>query len=189
MSASLTPMTWSDYVRHTIGTDQQVDAARRTRVDQTTISRWVRGGQAGRAENVVKFARAYQRPVLEALVVAGFISESEARAQVTITKRENPSDEQLLELIAARLRRDQGDPHAHDTATNTRAGGSPAPAQLERIARLENELLQHRAREAAADAKAESSRYALAARHGTPDHAPDTTTGEHSQDDGGFDPA
>lgn len=104
MSANLTPMTWSDYVRHTIGKDQQVDAARKAHVDQTTISRWVRGGQAGKAENVVKFARAYNRPVLEALVIAGFISEAEAKARVSITQYEDPTDDELLALLERRLR-------------------------------------------------------------------------------------
>lgn len=165
MSANLTPMTWSDYVRQTIGTDQQVDAARRADVDQTTISRWIRGGQAGRAENVVKLARAYKRPVLEALVVAGFISDAEARAKVTITRSQSPTDEELIQLLADRLRRKREDAATDEQnpAPSTRAGGSPAPLRRSDVR--------------------------LAARAGTPAHAPDTTTGEESQDSGDFEPA
>lgn len=189
MSATVQPMTrWWQYVKAVAGSASQKEIAEAAGVSQPTVSRWANGDiERATADAAVRFAVHYGGPVGEALVAAGVLDAT--HLPVTITKRENPSDEQLLELIAARLRRDHEDHHAHDTATSTRAGGSPATAQLERIARLENELLQHRAREAAADAKAESSRYALAARHGTPDHAPDTTTGEHSQDDGGFDPA
>lgn len=128
MPANLTPMTWGEYVRQMIGGDQQVEAARKAGLDQTTISRWVRGGQAGKAENVVKLARAYRTPVLEALVVAGFISEAEAGARVTIQRFEEPSDDRLLELIANRFSRDSGEVRvdAEHPAAKKRAGGSPA---------------------------------------------------------------
>lgn len=65
---------WSDYVRSVIGDDRQIDAAGKTGLDQTTISRWLNGAQAGLPENVARFARGYGRDVLEAYLVAGFIT-------------------------------------------------------------------------------------------------------------------
>lgn len=74
-------MEWSTYVRRVIGTDKQVDVARKTGVDQTTISRWLnpeRGAARISSQSVAAFARGYDRPVLEAFVVAGFLTEREA---------------------------------------------------------------------------------------------------------------
>ncbi len=128
MPANLSHMTWAEFVRQTIGGDQQVEAARKAGLDQTTISRWVRGGQAGKAENVVKLARAYGASVLEALVVAGFIRVDEARAQVTINRFEDPSDERLLELLASRLRRDREEVVDRGDRPAPMTEGSPDPA-------------------------------------------------------------
>lgn len=74
-------MDWSTYVKHVVGDDRQTEVARRTGIDQTTISRWLRpGSDAARisSQNVAKFARGYDRPVLEAFVVAGFLTADEA---------------------------------------------------------------------------------------------------------------
>lgn len=74
-------MEWSTYVRRVIGNDKQVDVARKTGIDQTTISRWLnpeRGAARISSQSVAAFARGYERPVLEAFVVAGFLTEREA---------------------------------------------------------------------------------------------------------------
>lgn len=79
-------MQWSQYVHRVIGTDRQVDVARKTGIDQTTISRWLNPevGQSRRisSQAVAAFARGYDRPVLEAFVVAGFLTEEEAGLRV-----------------------------------------------------------------------------------------------------------
>lgn len=75
-------MDWSTYVRQVVGGDRQTEVARKTGIDQTTISRWLRPSEDGAArissQNVARFARGYGVPVLQAFVVAGFLSAEEA---------------------------------------------------------------------------------------------------------------
>lgn len=74
-------MDWTTYVRRIIANDKQVDVARKTGIDQTTISRWLnpeRGSARISSQSVAAFARGYDRPVLEAFVVAGFLTAREA---------------------------------------------------------------------------------------------------------------
>lgn len=75
-------MQWSEYVTRVVGRDRQVEVARKTGIDQTTISRWlnpVEGrGRRISSQAVAAFARGYGIPVLEAFVVAGFLTEEEA---------------------------------------------------------------------------------------------------------------
>src|SRR5262245_49331514 len=76
---STEPMTWREYVRHVAGEDRQVEISTRTGIDQGTISRWMREDQAPISPRSVRmFATGYRVPVLEAFIVAGFLSESEA---------------------------------------------------------------------------------------------------------------
>jgi transcriptional regulator with XRE-family HTH domain len=100
-------MTWTEYVKATAGADLQNEIARKMGVDQSTASRWLRGAPAGKPSNVAAFAKAYGRPVLEAFVAAGFLTDDDAHTQVTITRHEDPSDEELLDLLRRRLDRDQ----------------------------------------------------------------------------------
>jgi len=75
-------MQWKSYVQQVIGSDRQVDVARKTGVDQTTISRWLSTTEEAAprmsSRAVAAFARGYQRPVLEAFVAAGFLTPEEA---------------------------------------------------------------------------------------------------------------
>ena len=75
-------MHWSQYVARVVGRDRQIDVARKTGIDQTTISRWLNPveGKSRRisSQAVAAFARGYDRPVLEAFVIAGFLTEEEA---------------------------------------------------------------------------------------------------------------
>lgn len=148
MSASVPAVTWSEYVRATIGSDQQVEAARKTSVNQTTISRWLNGGQAGAVDNVAAFARGYRRPVLEAFLAAGFLSPEEAGATVTITRLEHPDDETLIALLAERLRRRAKESDGDgDAAPNTTAEDVTGSIKLpgRRETRLEGDRPRRRA--------------------------------------------
>lgn len=73
------PARWAAYVqRHTEG-QTQGEVAARTGLYQSTISRWLSASDLKpTAPAVVAFARAYGLPPVEALVVAGVISEAEA---------------------------------------------------------------------------------------------------------------
>lgn len=78
-----TELGWRDYVTRVIGEDRQVDVAQRTGIDQTTISRWLshRPNEAPpriSPQSAAAFARGYGRPVLEAFVIAGFMTTEEA---------------------------------------------------------------------------------------------------------------
>jgi hypothetical protein len=72
-------MTWCEYVNWVVGDDRQVEISAKTGVDQGTISRWRKEEpQAVSARSARAFALGYERPVLEAFVVAGFLTEAEA---------------------------------------------------------------------------------------------------------------
>lgn len=71
-----------------IGDDRQVDVAHKTGIDQTTISRWLNSeGHSQRVtpQGVAAFARGYGRSVLEAFVVAGFLTAEEAGITYPLT--------------------------------------------------------------------------------------------------------
>ena len=75
-------MDWAAYVKHVIGDDRQKQVAAKTGIDQTTISRWLSPSSEEThrrtPQSVSALARGYGRSVLEAFVVAGFITEEEA---------------------------------------------------------------------------------------------------------------
>ncbi|WP_230067770.1 helix-turn-helix transcriptional regulator [Arthrobacter cryoconiti] len=74
-------MNWIKYVtRHAKGETQSA-IAKNIGVSGATISRWQ--SFAPRPENVTAFARAYNRPVLEAFVAAGFLTPKEAKEHPT----------------------------------------------------------------------------------------------------------
>ncbi|HEY9251566.1 MAG TPA: helix-turn-helix transcriptional regulator [Nocardioides sp.] len=96
---------WWDYVQQVAKGAKQADIAERAGVNQVTVSRWKKGAESARPENVAAFARAYGRPVLEAFVAAGFLTseEAEVRPDASLTPADLES-EALVEEIARRLR-------------------------------------------------------------------------------------
>ncbi len=115
-------MSWEAFVRETIGTDQQKMAAEKSGLDQSAISRWLKTGKPGTAENVAAFARGYEVPVLEAFVAAGFITAREAKVRPAGRPDFSQlSNDELLELVRARMG-ERGD-RGGDTAA-TKAPGS-----------------------------------------------------------------
>lgn len=99
-------MEWHEYVRQVVGTDRQVVVAQKTGIDQTTISRWLRpSGDAGRisSQNVAKFARGYSIPVLQAFVVAGFLTAEEAGIEGKPFDLGDVATDQLMTELRRRL--------------------------------------------------------------------------------------
>lgn len=97
-------MRWSDYVREVIGDDQQVEAARKSGLDQTAISRWLKNDHVPKPELAARFARAYNRPVIEAFVAAGFLTPEEAKERPTAPPSlDGLSSEQLLDELGRRV--------------------------------------------------------------------------------------
>lgn len=117
-------MSWEAFVRDTIGTDQQKQAADKAGIDQSAISRWLKTGTPGTAENVAAFARGYKRPVLEAFIAAGFLTEKEAKVRPAGRPDFSQlSNDELLELVRARME-ERGE-HGGDTAATKAPGSGP----------------------------------------------------------------
>lgn len=97
--------TWWDYVQSIVATDRQREIARRAGVGETVISKWKSGTHEPDVKSVVKFAHAYGRPVLEALIAAGAITAEDAQVAVTIPHVAGIPDAVLIAELAARLER------------------------------------------------------------------------------------
>ena len=108
-------MTWWQYVEEVSGGATQ-DAIARTvgNITSPSVGRWKKSEP--KPSSVAAFARAYGRPVLEAFVAAGFLTDDDARTQVTTVRHEDPSDEELLDLLRRRLERDQRSSDGHQSA-------------------------------------------------------------------------
>lgn len=96
-------MTWWQYVSTVGGGASQAAIARRAHLSPATVSRWQSGEPHPR--NVAAFAIAYGRPVLEAFVAAGFLTEDDARAQVVRIDRAALTDDELVDELRDRLAR------------------------------------------------------------------------------------
>jgi transcriptional regulator with XRE-family HTH domain len=90
--------TWAEYVKRVTAGLSQKDIAVVTGIDQTGISRWLRGQGTPRAESVVAFARALGRLPLEALVTAGYIEEGDVDGVIEVVPP--PSNMSTAELRA-----------------------------------------------------------------------------------------
>lgn len=72
--------SWWEYVQRVSGHALQTEIADRVEINQGTVSRW-KSGESVRPISVAAFARAYDRPVLEAFVAAGFLTTADISAQ------------------------------------------------------------------------------------------------------------
>lgn len=94
---------WWEYVQRTADTTRQRDISERTGIDATNVTRW-KSGQIPKAETVAHFARTYGRPVLEAFVAAGFLTEAEAKVRPAAAPSLSAlSDDELLAETKRRL--------------------------------------------------------------------------------------
>ena len=94
--------TWWSYVQRISAGAPNRDIAIAAELTPSAISRW-KTGDVPRAENVIAFARGYNRPPQEALVVAGYLDESEAAEVVEVTH--GLSDFDVVALVAELQRR------------------------------------------------------------------------------------
>lgn len=97
-------MTWIEYVSDIARGDTQTEIGYKTGVSGPSVSRWKES--APRPESVAAFARAYHRPVLEAFIAAGFLTEEEAnqRPESREPKLRTCTNEELLEEIVRRFK-------------------------------------------------------------------------------------
>jgi len=131
VSSSVQAVKWWQYVQDVSDGAQQSEIARRLRVDQSTVSRW-KGGVPGKPENVVRFAREYRRPVLEAFVAAGFLTTEDANATVTVPDIGQLSAADLLAEVRRRMREEVVGNAEHPAPMNP-TGGSPVTRHLSAV--------------------------------------------------------
>jgi transcriptional regulator with XRE-family HTH domain len=95
---------WPQYVRRVAVGLTQAQIAERTGAAPSNVGRWLRGerGQPT-ASNVLAFARAFDQPIMEAMVAAGYFTPEEAES----TARTPLSAYSKLELLDE-LRRREG---------------------------------------------------------------------------------
>lgn len=120
-------MSWWEYVQRIADTTRQRDIAERTGIDATNVTRW-KSGQVPKAAMVAEFARAYERPVLEAFVAAGFLTPDEAKVRpAPAPDYSQLTNDELLELVRRRMGEADG------TATKEARGDlAPTPIRSRR---------------------------------------------------------
>jgi transcriptional regulator with XRE-family HTH domain len=99
---------WWDYVQKISQKSRPADIAERTQISAPTISRWNPENKGGPArpdpDNVVRFAREYNRSPLEALIIAGYITVDDIGKPVQLPgSAKDMTDRALVEALADRL--------------------------------------------------------------------------------------
>lgn len=99
-------MSWAQYVTEVSGGEVNRVIAQKIDLTEPSVARWRNGAtKVPDAMAAARFARAYGRPVLEAFIAAGFITEAEAGARPAGRPSvADLTDDQLLEEISGRLR-------------------------------------------------------------------------------------
>lgn len=95
-------VTWWEYVQRIAGTSSPSEIGRRTGIGQSSIGRW--DSSSPKPESVATFARTYERPVLEAFVAAGFLTEEEAGTTEIPTDLSYVPGEVLIAEMKRRLK-------------------------------------------------------------------------------------
>lgn len=123
------PENWSQYVHRVTQGIPQKDIAAATGVDQTGISRWIRGlTTAPRADSVVAFARGLDLPPVGALVAAGYLRPEEAAAVVELrASPDDLSDTELVREVESRLARVKKLAEANSQSSADHSKGWSAP--------------------------------------------------------------
>ena len=94
--------SWSEYVRRIAAGLTHAQISEKCGVAQSNVGRWLRGERAQpKPDSVIAFARAFDQPVVEALVAAQYISPADAGS----TARTPLSRYSYNELITELLRR------------------------------------------------------------------------------------
>lgn len=127
MDRYVRPVTWWEYVQRIAERSSQIEIAKRSDISAATISRWQRG--TPQPDSAAAFARAYGRPVIEAFVAAGYLSEVEASATVTVPDIGQLSDDDLLTEIKRRMQ-EAGEGRELSSAPMKPAGESPVSRHL-----------------------------------------------------------
>lgn len=98
---------WWPYVIKVAGESSQLSIATKAGINPSNITRWKNGCRPA-ADIAVAFARAYRRPVLEALVASGYITEDEAELREVPATVGQLSDIELLQGLLAKAAQREG---------------------------------------------------------------------------------
>jgi len=115
---------WWEYVTRIAGTDEHIAIAAKSGIGTSVLSRWSRGTHDPSAQMVVTFARAYHRPPVEALTVAGYITATEAAEAIEITR---PTSRLTNDELLAEVRRRMIE---HPSSFGRRRRGQPIGEQM-----------------------------------------------------------
>jgi transcriptional regulator with XRE-family HTH domain len=104
--------TWWQYLERITDGARQTAISRAAGVDKSTVWRWKADKATPSPEAAIRLARAYGRPVAEALVASGAITAEEA--SITEVARENTpadlDDDELIEEVRRRMQRASHNP-------------------------------------------------------------------------------
>ncbi|MDY7528484.1 MULTISPECIES: helix-turn-helix transcriptional regulator [unclassified Cryobacterium] len=100
----MTNTNWWAYVESVVPDARPAAIADRAGFDKSNITRWKQGAMI-QPSFAVKFARAYGRPVVEALAACGLITPEDAALHEVKVGVSDLTDRQLLEELSARLDR------------------------------------------------------------------------------------
>lgn len=84
------------------GDVQAKDIADQAGIDKSNVTRWKQGSRPA-VEFVLKFARAYDRPVVEALAASEYITDTEANLRTVKVGPADLSDVDLARELLARV--------------------------------------------------------------------------------------
>lgn len=96
-------MSWSSYVKRVSRDAPQSAIAKRAGISQSAVGRWK--DSAPKPGNVRAFAVAYDRPVLEAFIEAGFLTQQDANLITPPIDLTRISDDELIEEVRRRVKR------------------------------------------------------------------------------------
>lgn len=208
-------MTWWAYVRKHSGGAPNAHIASAVGVTPSSVGRWGRGSSPDPAQ-AAAFARAYDRPVLEAFIAAGFLTPDEAEQRPSAPPSLAELDDgDLLEEIRRRMQGGSSDAGNAEAEKNpgraTALGGAPDMLDVRdeaiRLATQGEGLsarkptsitsLSPKHQQMVKDSMpVEEAAYTGHVRRGSDEWAKikeareaEKRVGEESQDDGGFDPA
>ena len=96
--------SWGQYVRRITGTMTIAQISDHSGVPQTNVGRWLRGENVQpKADSVIAFAKAFNQPVVEALVAAGYVERADV-AGLARTPLAEYSQGELLDELRRRTR-------------------------------------------------------------------------------------
>lgn len=125
--------TWRDYLARISTGASGVELARTLGVSEAKVSYWRSGARTPSPREAADAARAYGRPGLEGLLVAGYIREEDLEGRVEVVAR-GLGDYSDVEIANEMLRRAR-------LAVATRGGGGDDPDELLGVALAEPDAI------------------------------------------------